>query len=345
MALRQRGLDVHVISLHGTSLDYGATQMHRLPSAAPLGYLRPGPLRRLLSRIKPDILHAHYATGYGHLAARSGFHPRALSVWGSDVLLFPGKSPLHRAFLRRNLRAMDLILSTSKVMERAVLELVPGQSVALTPFGVDTEQFAPADAPRPRSLRVGTVKGLAPVYGIDTLIRALALAVEEADQPMTLEIYGDGPSKAELHTLVRDLGLGDRVRFHGRIAHASVPQALADLDIFAALSRSESFGVSALEASACGLPVLVSDAPGLREVTEDGTTGLVVPRDDPEAAAAALRRLAQDAGLRQRMGQAGRQRVLDLYDWPDCVDRMIAQYRRLVPGGAEAHLSGTAGDV
>src|SRR3546814_939066 len=82
---------------------------------------------------------------------------------------------------------------------------------------------------------------------------------------------------------------------------------LARLDVFVALSQTESFGVAAVEAAMCGLPVLVSDAEGFVEVVDDGVTGFVVPRSSPEAAAQALDRLVTSQPLRQRMGNAGRE--------------------------------------
>ena len=113
-----------------------------------------------------------------------------------------------------------------------------------------------------------------------------------------------------------------------------VPDFLRSFDIYAAPSRldSESFGVAILEASACGVSVIVSDAGGLPEVVADGVTGLIVPRDDPEALARALERLALDPELRARMGRAGRERVEQLYSWPKCVDRMVDIFRKV--GGA-----------
>jgi glycosyltransferase involved in cell wall biosynthesis len=88
-----------------------------------------------------------------------------------------------------------------------------------------------------------------------------------------------------------------------------------------------------IEASACGLPVVVSEAGGLPEVVEDGRTGLVIARDRPDLLADALLRLAGDAALRHRLGEAGRARVQRHYEWRRCVDRMCVLYEGLVTGG------------
>ncbi|MDB5816751.1 MAG: hypothetical protein JWQ11_391 [Rhizobacter sp.] len=188
-----------------------------------------------------------------------------------------------------------------------------------------------APPPRPVSpLVIGTVKVLAPKYGIDTLIRAVALLVARLPdaalpQGLRLRLVGDGPQRAELERLVEALGIATSVEFIGAVDHADVPRALQAFDIFAAASRldSESFGVAVIEASACGLPVVVSDAGGLPEVVVDGETGLVVKRDDPGALADALLRLCIDPSMRARLGGAGRGKVERDYEWRGCVARMV----------------------
>jgi len=293
-------------------------------------------LRRLLRRIAPDVLNAHYASGYGTLARSARFRPLLLSVWGSDVYDFPAGGPLQRWLIGANLRSATALASTSECMARQVATLLPHPRVFITPFGVDERRFAPDPAPRPDGpIVIGTVKTLMRKYGIDVLIEAFAQLLQRlgATTPgLQLEITGGGPDEAALRSLVERRGLAERVVFHGAVAHERVPEMLRRLDIYAALSRddSESFGVAAVEAAACGKPVVVSDVDGLAEVTRHGETGLIVPRENPAAAADALARLAGDAALRAAMGRAGRERVLQHYTWEASLDRMIAAYEALV---------------
>ena len=101
-----------------------------------------------------------------------------------------------------------------------------------------------------------------------------------------------------------------------------MPEVLHSFDIYVALSESESFGVAILEASACGLPVVVSDAGGLSEVVENGQTGIVVPRHDPEAASRAILSLISSSEIRCQFGQHGVERVKQLYSWEKSYEQL-----------------------
>lgn len=324
-AFVERGHDVHLATQHVPINGFSsAVHMHAMPHRGGLGYMLNRPrLRRLIRSIAPDVVNAHYASGYGTLAVRAGV-PLVLNVWGSDVYEFPDSGPLQRWLLRRNLKRADQVVSTSEVMAKRTVSVCPQvRNIKVVPFGVDMERFAPSDSQH-EALVIGTVKTLAPKYGIDTLVRAFAEVVASHPQAR-LRIVGGGPQEGELKRLSVDLGITSYVDFVGPVPHERVPDELRRIDIYAALSRadSESFGVAVIEASACGLPVVVSEVGGLPEVVEAGVTGLVVPRDDAHAAAAALRRLMDSDSERRAMGLAGRVRVEQHYAWPHCVDRML----------------------
>ena len=344
-ALAQGGYEVHLISSR-KEVDalHPKVSFHKLPQPPPLGYfLNVAALKRLLEELKPDLLHTHFASGYGTLGRLSGFHPNILSVWGSDVFDFPAKSPLHRWLVVQNLCAADWVCSTSQVMAEQTRRLYPVDKLSVTPFGIDTAKFAPQPKERDTStITVGTVKTLAPKYGVDLLIRTFAATRKHLQNTkpelairLRLLIVGGGPQQAELVDLVKSLNLDAVTHFSGRVSHDDVPRVLNQLDIYVALSRleSESFGVAVLEASACGLPVVVADVGGLPEVVRKGVTGLVVQKESVDAAAQALTQLVLEPSLRRRMGLAGREHVLTYYDWTHNVSLLEDVYERVLNHG------------
>src|SRR3546814_2222094 len=108
-------MDVHLVSLHSPTQPFdSAITLHQLPFGVPWGYIAAAPyLQRLFKAIRPDLLNAHYATGYGLLARLGGYSPLLLSVWGSDVYDFPGKSPLHRKRSEENTSELQSLLRIS----------------------------------------------------------------------------------------------------------------------------------------------------------------------------------------------------------------------------------------
>jgi glycosyltransferase involved in cell wall biosynthesis len=199
--------------------------------------------------------------------------------------------------------------------------------VFVVPYGVDVAQFQPAARGERARIAVGAVSRLSPEKGFEHLLRA-ARMLRDGGTDIDIVLAGDGPSRRSLEKLTQETGMGDRVRFHGEVPHGSVPGVLQELDIFAMPSTAEGFGVSALEASAMRLPVVASDVHGIPDVVRDGGTGILVPPANPSALASAIGRLAGDAAMRARMGDAGRALVEREYGWRDNAALMERLYER-----------------
>lgn len=334
--------ELYLLTMHQQSDPIDSrVKIYNLPHKAPQGYfLNTNHLQKLLAKIEPDLLHVHYASGYGTLGRLSKYHPLLLSVWGSDVYDFPATSFLHRALVTANLRQADWIGSTSEVMAQQTKSLCSDiDHLSITPFGIDVEKFRPIPMQDQNYLTIGTVKKLAPKYGIDILIKAFAQAREIAiaqlpnlANKIRLTIVGDGIQRQELESLAQHLNIQNVTNFVGAVPHEQVPNYLNQMDIYVAASRldSESFGVAVLEASACGLPVVVSDVGGLPEVVQDQVTGYIAPKENVAATAAAIVKLINSSDIRKRLGLAGRQLVLDRYVWNQNVELMKRTYEELL---------------
>ncbi len=324
---------MHIASLVNTPIE-GAT-VH--PFCRPIGtkldyFVNIWRIKKLVKELQPDILHAHYATSYGFLGALSNYHPYIVSTWGMDVLGFPETSSLHRRLLIWNLAKADAVCATSRQLGKATVSyLKDGKKSIITPFGIDLSVFKPVEQDKKDSLTIGIVKSLEPKYGIEFLIRAFA-KIKDVRPNLHLLIVGSGFLRKELENLVIRLEIAKQTQFAGRVPHPQVPRWLNQIDIFVnpSVHESETFGVAVLEASACELPVITSNIGGLPEVVRDGVTGFLTPPKDVDALAEKLEALIKDAGLRQKMGKAGREFVKKHYDWNENAKIMENLYDSLV---------------
>ena len=329
----ERGHEIHIISFRPASIS--GIQIHHVNvPPVKLGYFLGIPkVGRLVRKIAPDILHAHHATSYGMVGATTSCHPFFISSWGSDVIWSPQQSFVIDKILRYNLRHADVITATSRMLAETTATFCPPDThVHVIPFGIDPNIFAPRPTTRSnQSPVVGTVKTLRPRYGIHELILAFH-RVADTSPSARLVIVGGGEQYSELHELVVNLRLENCITLTGHVSHGSIPEYLRSFDIFVvpSLANGESFGVAAVEASACGLPVIASRVGGLPEVVLDGETGLLIPPGDINALAAAMSRLLSDPELRTHMGQAGRQFVLKHYRWEDNAKLMEQLYNEIL---------------
>lgn len=343
------GYEVHLISFQSGEID--GVIVHHLATPSFLEISPVAPLRvkfgylfclraarRLITSLQPDILHAHWATSYGLAGAVSGYHPYIISTWGRDVTDSPRESWVMKKILEYNLSQADAITATSQILaeETAKYEYT-GKTIHHIPFGVDLSLFPPVPVTRRKGLLcIGTVKALEEKYGIEFLIRAYA-KVKLLEPETRLLIVGDGSLRDQLVELVVELGIADSVEFAGRVPNMEVIKYLHEIDIFVvpSVSKSETFGVAVVEASACGLPVVASNIGGLPEVVRDGETGFLVPPQNIEVLIENILKLVREPNLRIRLGSAGRNFVESEYTLEKCGARIEKIYHQLTES---AHL-------
>ena len=283
-------------------------------------------LRRVIKDFSPDIMHAHYLSSYGLLGYLSGFKPLIASAWGSDVYYFPQKSYLHNLLVKIVVNKANIICSSSKVMADLIKKNYGRSDVIVVPFGVDTNFFKPKQIPPP-IFKVGTIKSIENHNGIDCLIDSAKIIIHEYKKNIIFDIIGKGTLMEKMQKKVKDYDLEDNVNFFGYIKHHKTIDYFNDLSIFVAVSLRESFGVSVLEAAACGIPAITSNIGGLIEVNLHEKTGIVIDANNPQKLADAIMYLHSNDDIRKKMGKAARQRVKNNFNWQKNVALMLSIYQ------------------
>jgi glycosyltransferase involved in cell wall biosynthesis len=293
-------------------------------------------VRRLINRIKPDIVDGHFITVYGFLAACSGFHPLVVSAWGTDVLIHPRRNLLFKAIARYALEKADLVTCDSDVARAGLTELgVQPARIRVILKGVDTERFSPQQRSQELRKKLGihqaptviSTRSLEPVYNVEMLIKAIPVILNRVPETKFI-IAGDGTQRSTLTDLADSLGVSDSVRFVGRIPHSELPAYLASSDVYASTSLSDTSHISLQEAMACQLAPVVTDIPANRAWIEDIRNGFLVPVNDIRALAHRVVYLLKDKKLHQQFGKANREIIRDK-----------AEYEREMAKGEEAYRS------
>ncbi len=262
-----------------------------------------------------DVIYAPWIntlTDHEHLLAAGV--PVVTSCRGSLITSAPlnPKRGAHRAALPRVFAGSTLVhcVSDRIVLDATALGLDPSKARVIRP-AVDPDRF-PLHAPRGDAagpLRVLAVGGLNwpkdQEHALLTVRKAIDLGVD-----VRLDIIGEGPERQHLLFAIDDLDLSAHARLLGRRSPREVGDELAASDAFLHTSSSEGISNAVLEAMATGLPVISTDAGGMREAIDDGVDGFLVPVRDADAAAARLALLAADGGQRERLGTAARARIL-----------------------------------
>ncbi|MFJ5276066.1 glycosyltransferase [Streptomyces parvulus] len=327
-------------------------------------------LARAWARARPDVVHAHF--WLSGLAAPTGVRPhgtplvqtfhtlaadprrRADGEYTEDTedTEDPGR-PERAAAERRLGRTCGRALATATDEADALVTLgVPARRVSVVPCGVDAEHFHPAadtgrTPERRQRHRLLACGPPAPGAGYDLAVRALA-EVPDAE----LLVAGgppagavpDDPEAGRLTALARRAGVADRVRLLGAVAPDDMPALLRSADLVLCTALHEPFGFVPLEAMACAVPVLATDAGAHRDCVADGTTGRLVAPGDPGALADAVRALLAEERLRRQYGRNGRERVLRHHTWARVADAVERVYRLALPEPSPAAGPPASGD-
>ena len=346
-ALAARGHDVHVISADqpfrlGT-FDPGLT-FHQVHTPSYPLFREPQYLLSLTNAIVRvsrehglDIVHAQYAVPHATaavlarqvLAASAVRRPPSVvtTLHGTDITVV-GADPSYSEIVAFSIAQSDGVTAVShSLRETTCRELSITRPIDVIPNFLDCDTYRRISVPslRERYTRgdpdirvVMHMSNFRPVKRIDSVVQVFARVA--ARVPAVLLLLGDGPEISVARRTAAHLGVADRVQFLG--AHENVIPLLSIADLFLLPSEQESFGLAALEAMACEVPVVTSNAGGLPEVIEDGRTGFLHPVGDVEGMASSGLRLLTDAALRDRMTADAVRAVRQRY----CVSLIVPMY-------------------
>jgi len=327
-----RGYEIVVVSCGGTAIEGIETHMFGGEPGGAKNFFRfLFAARAFIKKRAPSLVHAFQATGYGLWGAtRTAGCSRILTPLGSDITINGRKGWLNRAYLSFVLHRYDHYTTPSNFLKEDMARLFPftESKTTVIPFGVELPEKG-KEAVSQEPVRIVYMKHLLPVYGPQVLIRALALIRKESPA-VHLDMYGHEYESGWVREMVREYGISELVSFRGWIDMDRIYECLQEYDFMVMPSLSESFGVAALEAAAVGLPVVATRVGGIPEIVIDGETGLLVPADDPQSLAEAIRSLAGDVDLRKKMGLAARDRAGKYFRRRESVDQMIRLYETLI---------------
>ena len=334
----QAGHDVHFVSLSpspkrsvptynlGIGTNYSETQGKW---KYPISMLR---IRKVLKKIKPDIIHAHYATSAGLTALVSGFHPSLVTVHGSDLTIGI-KSMIWRPILKRIFNYADCVNTVSDDLSEMVLSLgIDKKKIKTFTLGIDADKFSFTKRPKIENsctLKLICTRRLEPVFDHFTIIDALAL-LNEKKINFRMTFAGDGSLLNEMEQRVNELGLAESVNFMGRIPNDDLPEILSQQDIYLSASLWDGTSLSLLEAMATGLFPIVSDIKANSAWIEDGVDGFLHKVSDSNNLANFIMRLLNEPEIVNKASLNNRKKVVEKADRNTNMKHLESVYKDLI---------------
>jgi len=300
-------------------------------------------------RIKPDLIHAHFAypEGFVGCAVKKRISvPLVVTVHGYDILTEPSAGygiRLKRSYdelVRKVLECTDAVICNSRALYDEVAKIVKESSkIHLIYNATDLKRFIPMDRGEARAklglpkdkFIVFTVRHHEPKYGIEYLIRATPFVLSRSKDVLFV-IGGDGSLRKYHENLVRMLDTSKYVVFVGRIPQSLLPLYYTASDVVVVPSLQEAWGLIATEAMASGKPVIASAVGGLREQVIDGFNGFLVPPRDPRAIADRILYFLENPSEIERMGLNGRRLAEERFDIEKRIDSIVELYNSLIQG-------------
>lgn len=293
--------------------------------------------KKLLSEGNFDLVHAFFSVPCGYMAYLLGRRfklPYVVSLRGADVPGYSERFTLFYSFLKplvcKVWRHAGSVVSNSTGLKELALQSSRSQVISIIPNGIDAEEFKVfPEKEHDGYVRILCVSRLTPRKGIRYLLQAMKiLLAKDAARKIELWIAGEGDEMEFLKQLSSELGISDKVKFFGRVAHENVVKYYQTADIFCLPSLNEGMSNTMLEALATGMPIVATVTGGTAELVRDGENGFFIKQRSAEDIAEKLERLIVDEGLRERFGQASRKRA-ETMSWKNVAKSYNEVYRQV----------------
>ncbi len=319
------------------SLEEGSMRSIRLKRLGPVKsfhYLLAVPqLKGIIKRFKPDVINAHYACGYGFIAAQARGDdgaPIVLNVWGSDVLVVPQKSPQHKLKTRRAIEGAEWVFGDSEYLMRCAGEIASIKNGQVVPWGIEAEylKLHKENYRLSRPLQVITPRVHEDVYNNEFILKALAPLLQQGKVELTIPDFG---SRAEeFRSLAGEIRQSGAHLYRKRERGAFL-KFMAGHDVYLSASRSDSSPASLIEAMALGLIPIAADTDGVSEwLTPE--SGFGFEQDNVEQLRSLISRLAVDANPYEDMRKKNLERVKREAIFENNVARQVEIMKSLVKG-------------
>ncbi|MFC1738285.1 glycosyltransferase [Planctomycetota bacterium] len=316
-----------VVTVHDVSLG-GIYSVSRGKWKYPISMIR---ARRLVRKLKPDIVHTHYVTSGGLTGVVCGFHPTLTTVHGSD-LNSALKSPLWRPLLKVIFNYCDCVNTCNHDQKRKLITLgVDPDKIRVVTLGVDTNKFSFAGVRNKtgRVLRAVTTRRLEMIYDHPTLIKALAI-LKSQGMAFQMTFVNTGSLMEKLKRQVEQLGLTDCVTFLGGVDKSEVVNILHQNDIFVSTPIQDGISIALLEAMAVGLFPIVSDIEVNRDWLQNGRDGFLHGVGDENSLAQCFKKVIKNPQIMTKAVERNQKKVVERGDTKTNMKTIKEIYRELV---------------
>lgn len=298
--------------------------------------------KRIVKKLKPHILHAHFVHQYGWLAALSGYHPMVITAWGTDILSLPkaSRSGIGKLLTKYALKKADLITGTSEYLKAEMIKLGAQENkIKVIYWGVNPTKFNPdsCDYGLKQRLRIKTDQPVVlsnrnhiALYNNDIVLKSMKLVLNKFPNAVLVLQNAGGLLEKKLKDLARKENIYNSIRFLPQFRHNEMPSLYAMADVYVSVPSWDAGPVSLKEAMACGVAPIISDIPGPKEWIENGINGKIVPVRDKKKLAIAICDLLSSQKLREKFSKTNAKLIREKANHDDIMEKVKVLYESLV---------------